>query len=126
MSRRKGGIGVFILRILLSAVAVVVASLLLPGVEVTGWWYAVLVALVLSVLNAFIKPILIFLTLPATVVTFGLFLLVINTVIILLADTIVSGFTVSSFWWALLFSLIMSLINSFFASQAGLQTENKY
>lgn len=126
MSRRKGGIGVFILRILLSAVAVVVASLLLPGVEVTGWWDAVLVALVLSVLNAFIKPILIFLTLPATVVTFGLFLLVINTVIILLADTIVSGFTVSSFWWALLFSLIMSLINSFFASQAGLQTENKY
>lgn len=126
MAQKKGGIGVFILRILLSAVAVVVASLLIPGVEVTGWWDAVLVALVLSILNAFVKPILVFLTLPATVVTFGLFLLVINTVIILLADTIVSGFTVDSFWWALLFSLIMSLINSFFASQAGLQTENRY
>lgn len=125
MPKQKNDIGTFILRILLSAASVLIAAFLLGGVDVMPWYNAIWVALVLSILNAFVKPLLIFLTLPATVVTFGLFLLVINTVIILLADQIVPGFTVDTFWWALLFSLILSIINSFFASQAGIENQRQ-
>ncbi|MFM8832248.1 MAG: phage holin family protein [Cytophagales bacterium] len=62
--------------------------------------------------NVIIKPILIVLTIPITVVTLGLFLLVINAIIILMADYFVPGFSVNGFWWALAFSLIMSIFNS--------------
>lgn len=123
MAQQKNDIGTFILRILLSSASVLIAAFLLGGVDVMPWYNAIWVALVLSILNAFVKPLLIFLTLPATVVTFGLFLLVINTVIILLADQIVPGFTVDTFWWALLFSLILSIINSFFSAQAGIENQ---
>lgn len=88
---------------------------LLPGVDVQDFWYALLVALVLSLANVLIKPLLVILTIPITFVTFGLFLLVINAVIILLVDYLVPGFEVQGFWWALAFSLILSLFNSMFA-----------
>lgn len=101
-----------ILRILISAVAVFILSYFLPGVKEVTFTSAIIVAIVLGLLNAIVKPILIILTLPITVVTLGLFLLVINALIILLADKLIDGFSVNGFWVALLFSLLLSLLQS--------------
>ena len=108
----------FILRILLTAVVVVFLAKFLPGVTVAGYVTAIVVALVLALLNLIVKPILILFTLPVTIVTFGLFLLVINAIIILLADGFVDGFDVSGFWIALLFSLLLSIFQSILFSVA--------
>jgi putative membrane protein len=102
----------FILRLLLSALAVVLLANILPGVHVATYGIAILVALVISLLNLLVKPLLVILTLPVTILTLGLFLLVINALIILLASSLVSGFNVDGFWWALLFSLLLSILQS--------------
>jgi putative membrane protein len=102
----------WILKLLLTAVAVVILAYVLPGVEVSGYLSAVIVAVVLAVLRLIVKPILVVLTLPVTIVTLGLFLLVINAIIILLADFFVAGFTVRNIWWALIFSLLLSFLQS--------------
>ena len=101
-----------ILKLLLTALAVLILAYVLPGVEVTDYWAALLVALALALLRMIVKPIMVILTLPVTVVTFGLFLLVINALIILMADYFVSGLQVDGFWWALLFSLLLSFLES--------------
>lgn len=103
-----------LIRFLLSGLAVLLTAYLLPGVDVKHYGYALLVALGLSVANMIVKPILIVFTIPITVFTLGLFLLVINAVIILLVDYFIPGFNVDGFWWALAFSLILSVINSLF------------
>lgn len=103
-----------IIQFLLNGLAVVVAAYILPGVDVEHYGYALLVALVLSIANVIMKPILIVFTIPLTIATLGLFLLVINAIIILLVDALVPGFTVANFWWALAFSLILSIVNSLF------------
>jgi putative membrane protein len=90
-----------------------VVSYLLPGVHVTNFFTAFILAIVLAFLNYIVKPILVIFTIPLTVLTLGLFLLVINAIIILLASGLVSGFEVDGFWWAILFSLLLSLTNSF-------------
>jgi putative membrane protein len=108
----------FILRILVTAVVVVFLAKFLPGVAVAGYLTAIIVALVLALLNLIVKPILILLTLPVTIVTFGLFLIVINAIIILLADAFVEGFDVNGFWIAVLFSLLLSIIQSLLFSFA--------
>ncbi|TKD66688.1 phage holin family protein [Flavobacterium sp. ASW18X] len=105
-----------ILRILLTAVAVFILAHVLPGVEVVSYLTAVIVAIVLGLLNFLVKPILVILTLPITIVTLGLFLLIINALIILIADYFIDGFSVSSIWMALLFSLLLSLLQSFLFS----------
>ena len=102
----------FFARILVSGLAVLITAYLLPGVKVDGMLGAVIVAAVLALLDAVIKPIMVILTLPVTFITLGLFLLVINACVILLASKIVPGFLVDGFWWALLFSIILALINS--------------
>lgn len=102
----------FIIKLLLSGLAVIIVSYILPGVNVDGFMVALILALLLSLLNITVKPLLILLTIPLTVFTVGLFLLVINAVIILLADAIIPGFQVDGFWWALLFSLLLSLANA--------------
>jgi putative membrane protein len=99
----------FIVKTLIIAAAVVLASYFLPGVVVDRFRTALWVALVISVLNYFVKPILVILTLPITILTFGLFLFIINAIIILIAGKLVTGFHVSSIWWALLFSLLLSI-----------------
>ncbi len=109
----------FILRILLTALAVVILAKFLPGVEVDGYLTAIIVAVVLAILNLLVKPILVIFTLPVTILTLGLFLLVINAVIILLADAFVSGFGVDGFFIALLFSLLLSLFQSLLFSLLG-------
>ncbi|GAA0531632.1 phage holin family protein [Chitinophaga japonensis] len=109
----------FLIRLLVSALAAMLTAYLLPGVKIDSFITALLLALVLAVLNVLVKPILIILTLPATILTLGLFLLVINAVIILLAGKLVSGFRVDGFWWALLFSIVMTVINSIMHGIAG-------
>lgn len=104
-----------ILRFLLSGLAVLLTAYLLPGVHVIHYGYALLAAIVISLANIFVKPILIILTIPITVFTLGLFLLVVNALIILLVESIVPGFSVDGFWWALAFSLILSIFNSMFS-----------
>ncbi|NDV83318.1 phage holin family protein [Bacteroides sp. 51] len=101
-----------ILQIIISSIAVYFTAWLLPGISVKSFGSAILVAIVLGVLNAVLKPILQFLSFPITVLTLGLFLLVINTIIILVAGAIVGNFHVENFWWALLFSIIMSIVVS--------------
>ncbi len=101
-----------ILRLLLSAVAVLILAYVLPGVEVAGYSSAIIVAVVVALLRLTVKPVLVILTLPVTIVTLGLFLLVINAIIILLAGYFVDGFTVRNIWWALLFSLLLSFLQS--------------
>lgn len=104
-----------IIRFLLSGVAVLLTAYLLPGVHVDHYGYALIAALLISFANVIVKPILIILTIPITILTLGLFLLVINALIILLVDFLVPGFTVDGFWWALAFSLILSIFNSMFS-----------
>ena len=103
----------FLIRLLVSALAAMLTAYLLPGVKIDNFITALILALVLAVLNVLVKPVLIILTLPVTIVTLGLFLLVINAIIILFAAKLVSGFRVEGFWWALLFSIVMTVINSF-------------
>ena len=102
-----------ILRVLLTALAVVILSKVLPHVEVDSYLTAIIVAIVLGLLNFLVKPILVILTLPVTIITFGLFLLIINAVIILLADYFITGFSVDGIWWALLFSLFFPCSNRY-------------
>lgn len=104
----------WILKLLLSSILVIFLAYILPGVTIASFWTALGVAVVLAFLNTFLKPLLILITIPFTVITFGLFLLVINAAIILLADWMISGFDVDGFWWALLFSLILSFMMSIF------------
>jgi putative membrane protein len=90
---------------------VIIAAYLLPGVNVRNFLTGLLTALVLGLINAILRPILVILTLPLTVVTLGLFIFVINALLVLLTSAIVPGFEVRSFWWALLFSLLFSIVS---------------
>lgn len=106
-----------IVKLLLSSITVFIAAYLLPGVHVDTFWDAIIVAVVIGLLNIFVRPLLIFLTIPATIITLGLFLFVINALIVWMASNMISGFTVSNFWWALLFTILLSGINSLFNSE---------
>jgi len=101
----------FFVQLLISALAVYFTAWVLPGVSIRNYFTAIGVALVIGLLDAFLRPILVFLTIPVTIVTFGLFLFVINAVIILIASYFFNGFRVDNFWWALLFSIVMSLVS---------------
>ncbi len=102
----------FIIRLLVVGAAAMLAAYVLPGVSIDGFWTAIVLALALAVLNAIVRPILVLLTIPVTILTLGLFLLVINALIILLADWMISGFAVDGFIWALLFSFVLSIITA--------------
>ena len=104
----------FIMRIIVTSIVAFGISYLLDGngVHLNNFWSAIVLAFVLAILNAIVKPLLIILTLPITIVTLGLFLFVINALIILFADKLIKGFTVDGFWWALLFSLLLSIVTS--------------
>ncbi|HRA72340.1 MAG TPA: phage holin family protein [Flavobacterium sp.] len=108
-----------LIRIIITSVLVLLISHFMTGVHVTGFVTALLVAVVLGLLNIFIKPIFVLLTLPFTIVTLGLFLLVINAIIILLCTNIVGGFSVDTFWTALLFSVVLSLSQSILFAIVG-------
>lgn len=103
----------FIIRLLITAVVAYGLSSILSGVHIPDFKDAFILALVLAFLNVFLKPILIILTLPISIITLGIFLFVINAAIILLADRFIDGIQIDGFWWALIFSLILSLVSSF-------------
>jgi putative membrane protein len=100
-----------VLKWLIMAVSIVVAAHVIPGVTLASFWSAVLVALFLGIVNVLIKPVLILVTLPINILTLGLFTFVINAVLILLASSVIKGFHVSGFWVAMLFSIILSIVN---------------
>ncbi len=102
----------WILKVLVCSVNVFVLAYILPGISIVDFFTAIIVAVILSLLDAIVKPLLIILTLPATILTLGLFLFVINACIILLDDYFVHGFKVESFWHALLLSALLSFFNS--------------
>ncbi|MBP9214296.1 MAG: phage holin family protein [Chitinophagaceae bacterium] len=106
----------FITRTLVTAAAALIASWLLAGVHIDTTVTAILVAIVLGFLNTFVKPILVLLTIPITIFTLGLFLLVINIVIIKWVATLVPGFKVENWWAALWFSIIVSIFSTFIQS----------
>lgn len=108
----------WLLKILVCAVNVFILAYILPGIFIKDMFTALIVAVVLSLLDGFVKPLLILLTLPATILTLGLFLFIINACIILIDAHFVGGFKVDSFWHALLFSILLSFFNSFIHKKA--------
>ena len=101
----------FLTRIIISTISIMVVAYILPGVVVSSVYAGFVVAIVLTLLNTIVKPVLIILTLPITIVTLGLFLLVINGIIVLIASHFINGFSVSSLLTAIIFSLLVSIIN---------------
>lgn len=100
----------FLAKMITTSLAVIIVTYFLPGVSIENALTAIILSAVLAVLNIIVKPVLIFLTLPITILSLGLFLIVINALIILLAAEIVPGFAIDGFWWAVLFSLILSFV----------------
>jgi putative membrane protein len=98
---------------LVSTVAIMITAYFLPGVEVDGFVAALIAALVLGLINTFLKPILVIFTLPINILSLGLFTLVINAGLIMLMAAFVTGFSVISFWWAVLFGVVLAIITWF-------------
>ncbi len=101
----------FITKLLLNAAALAITAYILPGIQISGFWTVILAALILGIMNAIVKPILTFLTLPLNMLTLGLFTLIINGIVLYLTASIVPGFTISSFWTAVLGALILSIVS---------------
>lgn len=100
-------------RWLISAVSLLIISYIVPGIEVQGFFYALIAAVFLGVLNAIVRPVLIILTLPLTILTLGLFLFVVNGIMLMLVSLVIKGFHVNGFWPAVLGALLLSVINWF-------------
>lgn len=115
----------FIIRLLVVAAVAFILAQFLPGVHVDRYLTALWFAVVLGILNAFLKPLLILFTLPLTLFTFGLFLFVINTIIVLLASDWVNGFDIDSFGWGLLFSLLLTFITSLLFKEEDRQRQQR-
>jgi putative membrane protein len=110
-----------ILQIMLTALTLLVADYLMSSVKFDQPWVAIVTALVVALLNAFLKPLLVLLTLPVTMITLGVFLLVINAAMLLIADELVDGFHISGFWSALWLSIFISLVNTLFGGNTRIE-----
>jgi len=108
----------FFLKILITTVNAFILAHILPGIHIQDIFTALIVAILLAILDATVKPLLIILTLPVSILTLGLFLFVINAFIILVAGYFIDGFTVDGFWYAVLFSILLSFFNSFVHKRA--------
>ena len=93
-------------------IAILITAYVLPGVHVEGPIAALVLAVILGAINIFLRPILVILTLPITIFSLGLFVLVINGLLVMLAAYIVPGFTVDNFWWAFLFGIVLAIVNA--------------
>lgn len=102
----------FLIRIIVIAAVSFGLAHVLKGIHIDTFWTAIVFAVVLAILNIFIKPLIILFTLPVTILTLGLFLFVINALVVLIASRFVHGISIDSFGWALLFSLILSFVSS--------------
>lgn len=105
------GMSAFVIRWLVTTLAVFVAELLVPGVNCAGWGALFLASLLLGILNAFVRPALLLLSLPWIVVTMGLFILLLNALLLWFVATIVPGFTVDGFWSAVFGAIVISLVS---------------
>lgn len=103
-----------IVYLLVNGLAVYLSAYILPGVHVSDFFAAITVAVIMGIVNVLIKPVLFFLTLPINILTLGLFTIILNGLLVLLVSSLVPGFRVDSFGWAILFSIILSFISSFF------------
>lgn len=102
-----------LIRLLINALAVLITAYILQtGVSINSFWDAVIVAVVLGIINAFIKPVVTILTLPINLLTLGIFSFIMNGLFVLLVSRIVPGFEVAGFWWAILFSIVLSLVSA--------------
>ncbi|MEO8148200.1 MAG: phage holin family protein [Bacteroidia bacterium] len=110
-------------QILLTTFSIIIVTYLLPGVHILDAWHALLLAVVLTGLNMIVRPVLILLTLPVTVITLGLFLFVINAINILIADYLMDSFIVDGFWWALLFSILLTITTSIIENVLGIKKD---
>lgn len=106
----------FLIRLIVTAAVAYGLAYLLKGIHIDSYWTALVFALVLAIVNLIIRPLLVILTIPLTIITLGLFLFVINALMILLAAKVVSGISIDGFWWALLFGLLLSVISSLLLS----------
>ncbi len=106
----------FLIRLLITAAVAYGLSKVLSGVHIADFTTAIIFALVLAFLNAIVKPLLILFTLPITILTLGIFLFVINALIIIIADKLIDGIMVDGFFWSLIFSLILSILSSILVS----------
>lgn len=97
--------------LLVNSIGIFVIGYLLSGVKIKNFLTALGVAVLLGLVNTFLKPVLVFLTLPLTIVTFGLFILVINALMLMLVDALVDGLKIKHFGWAVLYSLLLSILN---------------
>jgi putative membrane protein len=97
--------------LIVNGLSIFIVSYLLSGVHVDSIWTALIVALILSVLNVTLKPLLIILTIPITILTLGLFLIVINVIILMTVDYLLEGFIIDGFFWAIIFSILVSIVN---------------
>lgn len=113
-----------VVRLIISTLAVFLADYLLDGVHLNQFSTAIIVAIVLALLNTFLKPVLVILTIPVTLMTLGLFYLAINAIIVLLASELVPGFQVDSFWDALLFSMLNTVIAWLMERLAGTKDDD--
>jgi len=113
-----------ILNILISITSLILADYFFEGVYFENYWVVIITALMLSILNTFVKPLLLFFTIPVTIMTLGLFLLVINGFILMLADELVDGFKLDSFWSAMGLSIWMGLMNMLMGGKAKVITKN--
>lgn len=99
--------------LIINSIVVFLGAYILDGVKIKSFWTAIGVAILLGLINMFIKPLILLLTLPLTILTLGLFVLVINAWILMIIDKMVDGLTIRSFWWAVIYSIIISILNSF-------------
>ncbi|MEM0562777.1 phage holin family protein [Leuconostoc mesenteroides subsp. mesenteroides] len=114
----------FIVRLAINMLTFLLLSMIFPsGFRVDSWGAALLAAFVLSILNAIIKPILTILTLPLTILTFGFFAIVVNAILLEVTADLVGGFEFSSFGWAMIIALIVSIINTFLTKDLHVQVE---
>jgi putative membrane protein len=102
-----------LINLLVSGLSVFLADYLLAGIKVSSFIQAIMVGIILGIVNTIIRPIILFFTLPLNLVTFGLFTFVVNALMVLLVAKVVPDFYVANFWWALAFSVVVSLISTF-------------
>lgn len=117
---------ILILVWILNAVALLVVAYVLPGIAVASFSSALIAALVLGLLNTLVKPVLILLTLPITIVTLGLFLFVLNALVFWFAGSILSGFHVDGFWWAMIGAIVYSLVSGFLSRLLPHEPQSNY
>jgi len=107
---------VYLGNLIVNTLAVLITAFILPGVVVSSFFTRLVVAIMLGLVNMLIKPILILLTIPLYVITLGFFAFIVNALLVILVSKLVPGFEVKNIWWAMLFSVILSLVTSFLFS----------